>query len=109
MATLTSSYQKIKEIDLGNFTGYGNIYLRLYARVSSEGYDIANNRTKVYAKSVLYNSGAWFDSYGSTTASVSCTGLTTQSGKKEQRYQAGETTLFESIILSIFSFSSIFT
>ena len=63
--------------------------------MSSEGYDIANNRTKVYAKSVLNNSGAWLDSYGSTTASVSCTGLTTQSGKKEQRYQAGETTLFE--------------
>ena len=50
---LNSTFQLLNQIHLGT-AGNGRAYLRIYARVSSTGYDIANNRTKYHAKSVLY-------------------------------------------------------
>ena len=96
MAQLTSSYQLLSEKYLGN-SGYANVYLRVYARVSSEGYDIANNRTKVYAKSTIYYAagGGYFYSSSGTNKSLSCTGLTSASGSANGTYYEGETTLNE--------------
>ena len=95
--TLTTSYQKLDEKYLGN-TGYGNVYIRIYARVSSEGYDIANNRTKVYAKSTMYieGNGNTFWSNSGTYKSISCTGLTSSNNVNANgQYYQGETTLQE--------------
>lgn len=92
---LTSTFQLLKQIHLGN-AGSGAAYLRIYARVSSTGYDITNNRTKYYAKSVLYyENSSYFYTGNTTTKSLSSTGLTTQSGGAAGNYYQGETTLCE--------------
>ena len=62
--TLTSSYQLISQKELGAVWNTSKAYIRLYARVSSQGADIANNRTKVYLKACLYNEQTWYASSG---------------------------------------------
>lgn len=97
MAQLTTSYQELGSKYLGN-TGYGNVYLKIYARITSEGYDIANNRTKVYAKSTLVveGNGNYFYSSSGTNKSISCTGLTGVSNANANgQYSQGETLLNE--------------
>lgn len=91
---LTSSYQKIAEAYLGNF-GYGDVYVRTYGRTSGAGYDIPNNRTKVYCKSTIYVTAGQFSVYSSTTKSISCTGLSGSIQDANGTYGAGETTLQE--------------
>lgn len=92
---LNSTYQLLKQIHLGN-AGSGAAYLRIYARVSSNGYDIANNRTKIYVKSALYyENSSYFYTGATTTKALSCTGLAYQSGDAAGNYYQGETTLCE--------------
>ena len=91
---LTSSYKKIAEAYLGNF-GYGDAYVRTYGRVSGAGYDIPNNRTKVYCKLTIYITSGQFSVYSSTTKSISCTGLSGSTQDANGTYGAGETTLQE--------------
>lgn len=91
---LTASFQKIADEYLGN-NNYGGVYLRLYARVSSAGYDIVNNRTKVYTKSTLYIEKYTVYTGKTTTKELSCTGLTPVSESANGTYQQGETTLCE--------------
>ena len=92
---LTSTFQLLKQIFLGN-AGSGKAYLRIYARVSSNGYDIENNRTKYYAKSTLfYENSSYFYTGNTTTKSLSSTGLTSQSGGAAGNYYEGETVLCE--------------
>ena len=90
--TLTSSYQKVAEKYLGN-TGYGNVYLRLYARVSSNGPDIANNKTKVYVDPRIYTA-SWFTVSSGTTNVVSFSGSNSSGTRSCNRsYEVGETSL----------------
>lgn len=92
---LTSSFQLLKQIHLGN-AGSGRAYLRIYARVSSTGYDIPNNRTKVYVKSTLYyENSSYFYTGPPTSKALSCTGLSWQGGDASGTYYQGETTLNE--------------
>ena len=92
--TLTSTYQRLSEVWIGH-TGYCDVYVRVYGRVSSEGYDIENNKTKVYAKSTVYLSVGSFTDASNGTKSVSCTGLSTVSGGSRGTFYAGETDLCE--------------
>jgi hypothetical protein len=92
---LNSTFQLLNQIHLGN-AGNGRAYLRIYARVSSTGYDIENNRTKYYVKSVLYyENSSYFYTGNTTTKSLSSTGLTAQSGGAAGNYYQGETVLCE--------------
>lgn len=89
---LTSSYQKIKETWIGH-TGYGNVYLRIYGRVSQEP-DIENNRYEVYAKSTLYVEVGSFTDASSGYRNLYCTGLNPVEGSSHGTF-SGETILCE--------------
>lgn len=56
MATLTTSYQKVKETKMGSW-GYGTLYLRTYAKVDSQSAD--KNSSKVSIQSRIYNNGTY--------------------------------------------------
>ena len=62
---LTSTFQLIAEKKLGIVYGSKGAYIRLYARVSSSGPDIANNQTKVYLQARMYSEETWWS--GKTT------------------------------------------
>lgn len=94
---LTKDFQLLKESYVGNANNGHDVYLRIYARVSSQGYDIENNKTKIYVKSVLYDSassGYWWTG-NTTTKSLSCTGLSSVSSSANGNYYPGETVLCE--------------
>lgn len=62
MITLTTSYQLIKQTYLGN-NGYGgDIYVRTYAKYSTQ--DIANNTTTMQVQTRIYSGGTWWASSG---------------------------------------------
>jgi hypothetical protein len=92
---LTTNFQLLKEEYVGNATNGHNIYLRIYAKV--DNYDIANNKTKTYVKSVLYDSasGGYWWTGNTTTKSLSCTNLNSVSGPANGTYYTGETILCE--------------
>lgn len=56
MATLTTSYQKVKETKLGSW-GYGTLYLRTYAKYNSQ--DKINAKTTYSVQSRIYNNGTY--------------------------------------------------
>lgn len=97
MATLTTSYQLIasKYIGAANTSTNKNIYLRIYAKYTSQS--IADNKSYVSYKSTLYveGSGTYFYTGSTTTKSLSGTGATSTSGDAQGNYYLGETTLCE--------------
>lgn len=87
---LTTSYQKIKEVYLGN-TGYGNVYLRNYAKYNQQ--DITNNKTQVSVQMRIYTEGGyWLQQSGGYWA-IGLTDNTSISGQANQRFEVGETTI----------------
>lgn len=72
-----------------------NVYVRIYAKYSSQS--IENNTSTVQYKSTLRvtGSGSYFDTYGTTTKSISGTGITSQSAGCGGRYYVQEVTLYE--------------
>lgn len=73
MITLTTSYQKIKEAYLGD-NGYGgSIYLRTYAKYSSQS--IENNTTTMQVQTRIQSGGSWWASSG-TGHTTKCNGVT---------------------------------
>ena len=62
---LTSTFQLVSEKKLGNVYNTNAAYLRLYARISSNGGDVATNQTKVYLEARLYSESTWYS--GNTT------------------------------------------
>ena len=97
MATLTTSYQLIasKYIGAANSSTNKNIYLRIYAKYTSQS--IADNKSNVSYKSTLYveGGGTYFSTGSTTTKSLSGTGATATSGDAQGNYYIGETTLCE--------------
>lgn len=61
MANLTREYQLLKQELLGN-NGYGNVYIRLYAKYNSQS--IANNTSNISIQARLYNEATWYASSG---------------------------------------------
>lgn len=87
--TLTKSYQKIKEVKIGNF-GYGDLYLRLYGRYTSQS--TANNTTTVeYQLRHYVPSGSikYYSSSQKITGDVTASSSNTQN----KEFSSGETTL----------------
>jgi microcystin-dependent protein len=87
--TLTKSYQKIKEVKIGNF-GYGDLYLRLYGRYTSQS--TANNTTMVeYQLRHYVPSGSikYYSSSQKITGDVTASSSNTQN----KEFSSGETTL----------------
>lgn len=91
--TLTSSFQKIAETLLGN-SGYGNVYIRTYARVSSSGPDIENNRPLIYVQARIYTEGGYWHSSSGTTYRITASGsLDSGTVSCNGQYEVGETVL----------------
>ncbi len=90
---LTTNYQKVAEVRIGN-TGYSDVYLRAYAKYDSQS--IANNQSSVSYKSTLYFSTGEFYVGTSTVKALAAEGAASQvidiSGTT---FYAGETTLNE--------------
>lgn len=59
MATLTTSYQLLSSINMGNW-GYGNLILRQYGKLDSQ--NIANNTSTFTLKLAIYCDGVWCES-----------------------------------------------
>lgn len=87
---LTTSWQLIGEKYVGA-TSYGNVYLRQYARYSTQ--DIANNRSYVYYETRLYLTRGTFYSGTTTTAGIGSNLGQTWGVNKAGNYSAGEVTL----------------
>lgn len=87
---LTTDWQLIGENYVGN-TGYGNVYLRSYAKYSVQ--EIANNRSYVYHQSRLYLSAGTFYAGATTTAGISSALGESYGNNKAGNYSAGETVL----------------
>ena len=99
--TLSTSYQLVAQKYLGN--SYGNVYIRLYAKYSSQ--DVINNKTKgvtaqlrVYYDGSYIDCGVWkFTGYGNyypSSAAVNTYGDIVQgSHSGNYRFNNGETTI----------------
>ena len=90
--TLNNNYQEIAWGYVGS-TGSLNVYIRLYAKVNSQS--VANNNSSVSYQSRLYaeGSGSYFETYSTTTKSISGTGASGSSQDASGTYYKGETTL----------------
>lgn len=91
MILLTTEFNLIKQVLIGN-TGYGNVYLRTYAKYNNQS--IINNSTNVSVQPRIltdYN-GSWFASSG-TNYNIKCTGLDDINKPANWNFDAGETIL----------------
>ena len=90
MATLNNTYQLLKEDYAGN-TGYGNVYLRLYAKLNSQ--DIANNKSNVSVQLRIYTEGAyWYQQTGGNWA-IKVDENPIVGGQANQQFNVGETVI----------------
>lgn len=90
---LTSEYKLLAEQYLGN-TGYGNVYIRTYAKCTIQ--QIEQNRSAVTVKSVLYLSAGTFTTGHPTKASTWASGMDGVGDKDVHgTYSSGETILTE--------------
>lgn len=90
---LTSEYKLLVEQYLGN-TGYGNVYIRTYAKCTIQ--QIEQNRSAVTVKSVLYLSAGTFTTGHPTKASTWASGMDGVGDKDVHgTYSSGETILTE--------------
>lgn len=89
MATLTTSYQLLKEAYLGN--SYGNLYIRIYAKYSEQ--DITNNRSKVQYQARAYYSGNSYILDQQSSGNVKGTSASQVNYSRSSSYPSGETTL----------------
>lgn len=90
---LTSEYKLLAEQYLGN-TGYGNVYIRTYAKCTIQ--QIEQNRSAVTVKSVLYLSAGTFTTGHPTKASTWASGIDGVGDKDVHgTYSSGETILTE--------------
>lgn len=85
---LTTSYQRLAQAYLGK--SGGSLYVRLYARYSTQ--DIANNRTYVYLQARAYYENSSHITDNQASGNVSGAGLTKKSGSLSTIY-TGETTI----------------
>lgn len=85
MIELTTSYQLIKEQNIGNI--YGAVILKCYAKYDER--DVANNRTKISVATNLYTAGTWWGQNGQRWY-AGATGLTTAEGQAPDNYGAGQ-------------------
>lgn len=87
---LTKNYQMIKQVLLGN-TGYGNVYLRNYAKYNSQS--IENNTSNVSVQLRIYTEGAyWFQQSGGYWA-IGLTDNDVVNGQANQQFNVGETVI----------------
>lgn len=87
---LTKNYQMIKQVLLGN-TGYGNVYLRNYAKYNSQS--IENNTSNVSVQLRIYTEGGyWFQQSGGFWA-VGLTDNDVVNGQANQQFNVGETVI----------------
>lgn len=86
---LTNSYQKIAEKKLGN--SYGDIYIRVYAKVNSQ--DETNLTSSVQYQARAYYDGNTYIRDRGSYGSLSGTGASSSSFSRYDDYPRGETTL----------------
>lgn len=86
---LTTSYQMLAQKYLGN--SYGDLYIRIYARYTSQ--DADNLTSTVQYQARAYYGGSTYILDQGSSGSVSGTGATTQAFTKSTNYPSGETTL----------------
>lgn len=89
MITLTKNFQKIIETYVGN-TDYGDVYIRAYAKYTSQ--DIDKNQTSVTVEERVYLSVGEFTSSSGTSCYVDIAGDISY-GNPNGTYYAGETTI----------------
>ena len=91
MAQLTTEYKELGSKYLGN-TGYGNVYVKLYAKYNSQS--IVNNTSNVSIQARIYTEGAyWYSSSGTTYKITGSGSIDSGNIGCNGRYDVGEKTL----------------
>lgn len=86
---LTTSYQKLAEKKLGN--SYGDLYIRIYAKYSSQNADTLKSTVQYQARA--YYSGSSYILDAGSNGTITGTGATSKNYSRSASYPSGETVL----------------